>query len=253
MSSFSRSLRSISKHLEVDPAVARSEDLNRSDDLLGVLGVEADRPRVDAAEPLEQRGLALHHRHRRGGAEVAQPEHGRAVGDDRDGVALDRESARVVGIGGDGLADPRDPRGVGAGEVVAGPQRDLRLHLQLAAQMQQERPVRDLADLHPRQRVERLGDLAPVVLVQRVAADVDDERRGVRLHDVQRRHHTPDLPDRDGEVARCARRGGHLDAGGDGISGSGDGHGGNLPPPAGHERRARSGPFGGCGAARAGV
>src|SRR4029450_1110811 len=49
------------------------------------------------------------------------------------------------GVGADRLADPRDPRCIGAGEVVAGAQRDLGVHLQLAAQVQQERPVGDLA------------------------------------------------------------------------------------------------------------
>ena len=42
-------------------------------------------------ELLEQHRLALHHRHRRLGADVAEAEHGAAVGDDGDGVLLDRE------------------------------------------------------------------------------------------------------------------------------------------------------------------
>ena len=41
---------------------------------------------VDAAELLEQHRLALHHRHRGRRADVAEAEHGGAVGDDRDGV-----------------------------------------------------------------------------------------------------------------------------------------------------------------------
>ena len=151
--------------LEVDAAVGRGEDLDGPDDLLGVLGVQAHRPRVDPGEPLEQRRLALHHRHRGGGAEVAQAEHGRAVGDHRDGVALDRQPAGVVRVGRDGLADPGDAGGVGAGEVVAVAQRDLRLHLQLAAEVQQERAVGDLAHPHARQRLQRGGDLRGVGLV----------------------------------------------------------------------------------------
>ena len=136
--------------LQVDPAVGRGEDLDRPDDLLGVLGVQADRPRVDAGEPLEQRRLALHHRHRGRRAEVAQPEHGGAVGDDGDGVALDRQPPGVRRVGRDRLADPGDAGGVGAGEVVAGAQADLRVDLELAAEVQQERPVGDLADARPR-------------------------------------------------------------------------------------------------------
>ena len=161
--------------LQVDAAVGRGEDLDGPDDLLGVLGVQAHRPGVDAREPLEQRRLALHHRHRGGRAEVAQPEHGRAVGHDRDGVALDRQTAGVGRVGRDGLADPGDAGGVGAGEVVAVAQADLRVHLQLAAEVQQERPVGHLAHPHARQRLQRRGDLRGVRLVAGVARDVDDE------------------------------------------------------------------------------
>ena len=77
--------------LEVDAAERRRRRLHERDDLVDVLGVEAERERVDAGELLEQQRLALHHRHRRLRADVAEAEHGRAVGDDGDGVALDRQ------------------------------------------------------------------------------------------------------------------------------------------------------------------
>ena len=82
--------------LEVDPREHRRDRLDGADDLLGVGGVEADREGVDVGEPLEQRRLALHHRQRRERADVAQAEHRRAVGDHRDGVALDGEPAGVA-------------------------------------------------------------------------------------------------------------------------------------------------------------
>ena len=53
--------------------------------------VEADREGVDAGEVLEQERLALHHRQGAGRADVAEPEHRGAVGDDGDGVLLDGE------------------------------------------------------------------------------------------------------------------------------------------------------------------
>ena len=77
--------------LEVDAAERRRGRLDERDDLVDVLGVEAQRERVDAGELLEQHRLALHHRHRGRRADVAEPEHGGAVGDDRDRVALDRQ------------------------------------------------------------------------------------------------------------------------------------------------------------------
>ena len=65
--------------LEVDAAEGRRHQLDRLDDLVGVLGVEADREGVDAGELFEEHALALHHRHRRLRADVAEPEHGAAV------------------------------------------------------------------------------------------------------------------------------------------------------------------------------
>ena len=117
--------------LEVDAAVGRGEDLDGADDLLGVLGVQAHRPGVHPGEALEQRRLALHHRHRGGRAEVAEAEHGGPVGDHRDRVALDRQAPRVRRVRRDGLADPGDAGGVGPREVVAVAQADLGLDLSL--------------------------------------------------------------------------------------------------------------------------
>jgi hypothetical protein len=121
-------------------------------DLVGVLRVEADRPGVDAGEPLEQRRLALHHRQRRRGPEVAEPEYGGAVRDHRDRVALDGEAPDVLGVVADRQADRGDARRVGHGQLVAGLQPDLGAHLDLAAEVQQERPVAHLADVDPVQR-----------------------------------------------------------------------------------------------------
>src|SRR4029079_14041828 len=58
--------------LEVDAGKDRGDHLDRAHDLVDVLGVEADRERIDAGEPLEQRRLAFHHRQRSEGAKVAE-------------------------------------------------------------------------------------------------------------------------------------------------------------------------------------
>jgi hypothetical protein len=83
--------------LEIDAAEGRGDRCDEGDDLVDVLGVDAQREGVDAGELLEERRLALHHRHRRSGADVAEPEHGRAVGDDGDRVALDGQRPRLRG------------------------------------------------------------------------------------------------------------------------------------------------------------
>ncbi len=60
--------------LEVDAGETRRDGPDDLDDQVRVLGVQAQRPGVDAGEPLEQRGLALHHRQRCLGTDVAEPE-----------------------------------------------------------------------------------------------------------------------------------------------------------------------------------
>ncbi len=66
------------------------------DHALDVGRVDLDVEDVDAGEFLEQDRLALHHRLGRQRADIAEAEHGRAVGDDADEVG----AAGVVG--GDG-------------------------------------------------------------------------------------------------------------------------------------------------------
>ena len=58
--------------LEVDAAERGRDALDDADDLVDVVGVQAQREGVDAGELLEQHRLALHHRHRGLGADVAQ-------------------------------------------------------------------------------------------------------------------------------------------------------------------------------------
>ena len=147
MSSSARSRCSISKQRGAEMssrlippkpgAIARTAD----DDLVDVLRREADRPGIDAGELLEQHRLAFHHRHRRLGPDVAEPEHGGAVGDDGDGVLLDRQVPRHVAVVGDGLADPGDARRVGHREVVARLDRHFRAHLDLAPEVEQKRAI----------------------------------------------------------------------------------------------------------------
>ena len=158
--------------LEVDAAEPGGDRLHDRDDLVRVLGVEAERPRVDAAELLEQERLALHHRHRRLGADVAEAQHGGAVGDDGDGVLLARQVPGELPIGGDCLADARDAGRVRHREVVAGLDRDLRLHLDLAAEVHQERAVRDVLDLDALDPANALDDPLEVLRVGGVDRDV---------------------------------------------------------------------------------
>src|SRR5699024_1139238 len=65
--------------LEVDAGEDGGDRLDVGDDLVHRVGVQADGERVDVREPLEQGGLALHHRHRGQRAEIAQSQDRGAV------------------------------------------------------------------------------------------------------------------------------------------------------------------------------
>ena len=148
--------------LEVDAGEARGDGLDDLDDRVGVLGVQADRPGVDAGEPLEEGRLALHDRQRGLRADVAQAQHGGAVRHDRDGVALDGEAAGVLGVLGDRHADPGHARRVDHGQVVTVADGVLGRHLDLAAEVHEERPVGDLAQRDALDAAQLLDDLVGV-------------------------------------------------------------------------------------------
>ena len=158
--------------LEVDPAEDGRDRGDGAHDLVRVGRRQAQRPGVDPAELLEQDRLALHHGQRRLRADVAEAEHGRAVGDDRDRVLLDGQVPDLLGVGRDRLADARDAGRVGHREVVAGLQRRLGSDLELAAEVEQERPVGDVLDLDPVSRADRLDDPLDVRLVVGEHGDV---------------------------------------------------------------------------------
>ena len=86
------------------------------------------------------------------GPMLPSPSTAAAVGDHGDGVALDGQPAGVRRVLGDGHADPGHAGGVRPGQLVAVAQGDLRRHLDLPAEVQQEGAVGDLAHLDPVQR-----------------------------------------------------------------------------------------------------
>ena len=140
--SFSRSSISKQRGAEmssrlIPPKLGR-EPRDRLDDLLDVGGVQADGYAVDAAELLEQHGLALHHRHRRSRTDVAEPQHRRTVGDDRHRVGDPGVVPGEGRVGGDRLADPGHARRVGQRQLVAPGQRHRGPDLHLAADVQVE-------------------------------------------------------------------------------------------------------------------
>ena len=118
--------------LQIDAAEAGGQPGDRLDDLLGVLGVQADGHCVDPAEFLEQDGLALHHRHGGVGADVAQTQDGAAIGDYGYSVGFHGVFVSGFFVLGDDLAGLRHPRRIGDGQVFPGFHGSLGDGLQLA-------------------------------------------------------------------------------------------------------------------------
>ena len=90
----------IGKVLKVDAAEAGGHPLDGLNDLIRILGIENDGEGANAAEILEQQRLALHHRQTGHGADVAQPQHARAVRNNGDGVGF---VGVLEGLGGIGM------------------------------------------------------------------------------------------------------------------------------------------------------
>ena len=103
---------------QVDAAESGGDRLDRRHHLLLGGGVQTDGERIHAAELLEQNALALHDRQAGFGADVAEPQHGSAVGDHRDGAAFEGIAIDIFGVFGDLAAGFGHAGGVGRGERV---------------------------------------------------------------------------------------------------------------------------------------
>ena len=60
---------------EIDASENWGNPAHRIDDLLSVLGIQADGPCIDPCKLAKQQRLALHHRDGRMGTDIAQPQH----------------------------------------------------------------------------------------------------------------------------------------------------------------------------------
>ena len=212
--------------LEVDAAPRGRDRGDGADEDVGVLRVDADRVGVDPAELLEEHRLALHDRHAGGGADVAEPEHRGAVGDDGDHVALQGEVEGLAAVLGDRRAHAGDARHVGDREVVARLERHARGHLDLAALVHAEGAVERGQHLHAVEPPGGGHDRVGVLLVGGVHHQLADHRPVARPHQVDRADVAADRADRGRELAeRVGLARVHLDAEGDAVLGArGDGH-----------------------------
>src|SRR3989454_881305 len=157
---------------EIDPAEDGRDGLHDGDDLVHVFGGQAEGEGVDSGELPEDERLALHDGLGPFGPDVAEAEHGGAVGHDRHAVLLDGERIRLLGILVDGHADAGHTRCVRHREIVAGLDRDLAPHLDLPAEVHPERAVGDIDDAGTRHGPDLLHDLLGVAFIARLEAEI---------------------------------------------------------------------------------
>ena len=105
---------------QVDAAETGFHQGDRLDELVRVFGVEFDIDRIDVGEAFEQHRLALHHRLGRQRAQIAEPENGRPVGDDRHEIGTGGIARRVGRVFGNGFDRGRHARRIGQAEVALG-------------------------------------------------------------------------------------------------------------------------------------
>ena len=117
---------------EIDAAERGGDVFDDADDLFRVLRLDADGDRVDAGEVLEETAFALHHGDGRLGADVAEAEHGAAVADDGDDVALGRVGVDFLRLLVDDAAGFGDAGRVGDGQLLHVGDRHLADHGELA-------------------------------------------------------------------------------------------------------------------------
>ncbi len=103
--------------LEIDAAEDRC-DIPHLVDKIRLITFKTDREGIDPGKFLEQDRLSLHHRYRRITPDIAEPEHGGTVRDDRDGVGFQRIFIGQILVLRDLPADFRNARGVGNREIV---------------------------------------------------------------------------------------------------------------------------------------
>ncbi len=129
---------------EVDPTKPGGYGHHGFDQRLWSSRVEANGIGVHTSEVLEDERLALHDGQGGQGPQTSEAEHRAAVRGDRHRGAFSGESPGIGWPAGNGAGHSSHARGVGQGQVLAGTDGDPGRYFDLAAQVVEERAVRDV-------------------------------------------------------------------------------------------------------------
>src|SRR5262249_23848920 len=104
--------------LQVDAAEGRLQTRDNVYELVRIALIDLDIEHVNASKFLEQAPLAFHHRLAGECADVAEPEHGRAIGDDRNEIGARCKARRLLRVVLDGETGIGNTRRIGEREVA---------------------------------------------------------------------------------------------------------------------------------------
>ena len=110
---------------EVNTSIGGSDKLNCTDNLINILGIEADWPCINICKTLKQNCLSLHHGKCSRGADISKAQNRRSVSYYSDGIAFHGQSTNIRWIFNNRLTDSSNTRCVGARKVVTSFERDL--------------------------------------------------------------------------------------------------------------------------------
>ncbi len=198
--------------LENDATEDRRDPDDGFDDFVDVLGIETNWKRIDVGKLTEQHRFAFHYRKRAERSDIAKPEHGGSVRNDRDAVALNRQLKRLARIGRDRHRNARDAGRVDGRQILPRLHRNLRLDANLAAEMREKRRVRRAYDVRTFDALEGFANIG----CDRVRGNDDrdianDARLRHRMH-VDRADRSARVADRIGQEAERARFVRHIEA-----------------------------------------
>ena len=118
--------------LKIDPAESRLQRRNRLDYAFDGVGGDFDIEHVDAGKFLEQDRLAFHDRLGCERADIAETEHGRAVGHHGDQIGAARQRGGLGRVGDDLLAGCSDARRISERQIALVGERLGRLDFEFA-------------------------------------------------------------------------------------------------------------------------
>ncbi|OPY14478.1 MAG: hypothetical protein A4E74_02361 [Syntrophus sp. PtaB.Bin075] len=170
---------------QIDPSETGGNPFYSLDDFFRIFCIQADGEGVNAAEAFEQYGFPFHDRQRGFRTDIPEPEDGRSVGDDRNGVFSDGQIIGSFDILRNSEGYPRDAGGIGHGQVIAVCHWNFADHLDFPSRVPEKGAVNHIKGSESFQGSDGFQNFPFSVFVRRVNKNFPDNLSiilGRRLH-----------------------------------------------------------------------